>query len=135
MSTSCFHVNKFLTSSQTGRCDGADRFYLHDHAEHDENVPQSDENPEVSEAEQELSDVVPYSRDRDTKFIRWTWSETKNITPSHLSSVVWTHLQIRGTPFFDYTTSEKQVIMNNNNNNDNNNNNNNNYHHHSFHCY
>lgn len=32
--------------------------YLHDHAEHHENVPQSDENPKVSQAEQKLSDVV-----------------------------------------------------------------------------
>lgn len=32
--------------------------YSHDHAEHDEDVPQGDEDPKVSQAEQELSDVV-----------------------------------------------------------------------------
>lgn len=34
--------------------------YSHNHAEHDEDVPQSDEDPEVSQAEQELSDVVAW---------------------------------------------------------------------------
>lgn len=33
-------------------------FYSQDHAEHDEDVPQSDEDAKVSQAEQKLSDVV-----------------------------------------------------------------------------
>lgn len=33
--------------------------YSQDHAEHDEDVPQCDEDPEVPQAEQKLSDVVP----------------------------------------------------------------------------
>lgn len=32
--------------------------YSHYHAEHDEDVPQRDEDPKVSQAEQKLSDVV-----------------------------------------------------------------------------
>lgn len=32
--------------------------YSQDHAEHDEDVPQSDEDPEVSQTEQKLSNVV-----------------------------------------------------------------------------
>lgn len=31
---------------------------LHDHAKHHEDVPESDKDPEVSQAEKELSDVV-----------------------------------------------------------------------------
>lgn len=32
--------------------------YSQDHAEHDEDVPQSDEDPEVTQTEQKLSNVV-----------------------------------------------------------------------------
>lgn len=32
--------------------------YSHNHAEHDEDVPQSDEDPKITQTEQELSDVV-----------------------------------------------------------------------------
>lgn len=34
------------------------KFYSQDHAEHDEDVPQSNEDSKVAQTEQELSDVV-----------------------------------------------------------------------------
>lgn len=39
---------------------GTGRPDLHDHAEHHEDIPQGDEDPEVSEAQQELPDVVTW---------------------------------------------------------------------------
>lgn len=36
------------------------RLDLHDHAEHHEDIPQGNEDPEVPEAEEELSDVVTW---------------------------------------------------------------------------
>lgn len=41
-------------TEETGRLD------LHDHAEHHENVPQRNEDSKVSEAQQELPDVVTW---------------------------------------------------------------------------
>lgn len=39
---------------------GTGRLDSHDHAEHHEDIPQGDEDPEVSEAQQELPDVVTW---------------------------------------------------------------------------
>lgn len=48
----------FINLTLQSVLNNVNRFYLHDHAEHHENVPQSDENPKVSQTEQKLSDVV-----------------------------------------------------------------------------
>lgn len=37
---------------------GAARLYLHNHAEHHEDIPQGNEDSEIPKAQQELSDIV-----------------------------------------------------------------------------